>query len=228
VDWWAVGCITYEFLVGITPFYADTCEEIFASVISNSTHHCASAHFTVTHDTTRHDTRNAYVSPPHVGIQWPGGDDELSADAVDLISKLLAIEPTDRLGAKGADEVKAHPWFAGVDWANLRNTTSPFVPKLGKSEDTFYFEARNAIYHTTWEGDTSTQAEEGEEQESHVARVRNFSIINIPQLMTLNQSLVDEKQGIGGQLRVCSPLWRYRHDPSARAIFMARDVDHLW
>ncbi len=144
--------------------------------------------------------RNAYVPPPHVGIQWPDGDDELSADAVDLISKLLAIEPTDRLGAKGADEVKAHPWFAGVDWANLRNTTSPFVPKLGKSEDTFYFEARNAIYHTTWEGDTSTQAEEGEEQESHVARVRNFSIINIPQLMTLNQSLVDEKQGTVGQL----------------------------
>lgn len=173
VDWWAVGCITYEFLVGITPFYADTCEEIFASVISNN-------------------------------IQWPDGDDELSADAVDLISKLLAIEPTDRLGAKGADEVKAHPWFAEVDWANLRNTTSPFVPKLGKSEDTFYFEARNAIYHTTWEGDTSTQAEEGEEQESHIARVRNFSIINIPQLMTLNQSLVDEKQdarsGTGGKV----------------------------
>ena len=162
--------------------------------------------------------RNAYVPPPHVGIQWPDGDDELSADAVDLISKLLAIEPTDRLGAKGADEVKAHPWFAGVDWANLRNTTSPFVPKLGKSEDTFYFEARNAIYHTTWEGDTSTQAEEGEEHESHVARVRNFSIINIPQLMTLNQSLVDEKQGK-----------RYGHDPSARAIFMARrDHHHLW
>jgi hypothetical protein len=107
----------------------------------------------------------------------------------------LVIEPSDRLGAKGADEVKAHPWFAGVDWANLRNTTSPFVPKLGKSEeDTFYFEARNQVYHTTWEGDTSTHAGEEEEQ---AARVRNFSIINIPQLMTLNQRLVvdNDRQG---------------------------------
>jgi len=49
-------------------------------------------------------------------------------------------EPSDRLGAKGADEVKAHPWFAGVDWANLRDTKSPFIPKLSQSEDTFYFE----------------------------------------------------------------------------------------
>jgi serine/threonine protein kinase len=40
VDWWALGCILYEFLVGITPFYAETCEEIFQNIIANSTSLC--------------------------------------------------------------------------------------------------------------------------------------------------------------------------------------------
>jgi serine/threonine protein kinase len=60
VDWWAVGCITYEFLVGITPFYADTCEEIFASVISNSTRLDTLQHDP--HDTTRHTRLMTFFS----------------------------------------------------------------------------------------------------------------------------------------------------------------------
>ena len=36
VDWWALGCMTYEFLVGITPFYGETCEEIFENIMNNS------------------------------------------------------------------------------------------------------------------------------------------------------------------------------------------------
>ena len=33
VDWWALGCILYEFLIGITPFYGDTMEEIFENIL---------------------------------------------------------------------------------------------------------------------------------------------------------------------------------------------------
>jgi len=159
VDWWAVGCITYEFLVGITPFYADTFEAIFANIVSNT-------------------------------IIWPDGDEKLPPETVDFITKLLMTEPSDRLGAKGADEVKAHPWFAGVDWANLRDTKSPFIPKLSQSEDTFYFEPRNSLYPTTWEGDA-----EGKPEEEPLSRLRNFSIVNIPHLMTLNENLVNQGPG---------------------------------
>ena len=28
--------MTYEFLVGITPFYGETCEEIFENIMNNS------------------------------------------------------------------------------------------------------------------------------------------------------------------------------------------------
>lgn len=34
VDWWAMGIILFEFLVGCVPFFGDTPEELFGHVIS--------------------------------------------------------------------------------------------------------------------------------------------------------------------------------------------------
>uniref|UniRef100_A0A8C9VLA0 non-specific serine/threonine protein kinase n=1 Tax=Scleropages formosus TaxID=113540 RepID=A0A8C9VLA0_SCLFO len=36
VDWWAMGIILYEFLVGCVPFFGDTPEELFGQVISDA------------------------------------------------------------------------------------------------------------------------------------------------------------------------------------------------
>lgn len=35
VDWWALGVIAYEFLVGIPPFHADNVAEIFKNAVNN-------------------------------------------------------------------------------------------------------------------------------------------------------------------------------------------------
>lgn len=34
VDWWAMGIILYEFLVGCVPFFGDTPEQLFGQVVS--------------------------------------------------------------------------------------------------------------------------------------------------------------------------------------------------
>ncbi|KAF0928742.1 hypothetical protein E2562_006161 [Oryza meyeriana var. granulata] len=48
----------------------------------------------------------------------------------DLIRGLLAKEPQGRLGVKrGAAEIKQHPFFEGVNWALIRCSTPPGVPR---------------------------------------------------------------------------------------------------
>lgn len=51
-------------------------------------------------------------------------------EAVDLIKALFVVDPARRLGANGAQEIKAHPYFAALDWEALaaRELTPPFVP----------------------------------------------------------------------------------------------------
>lgn len=39
------------------------------------------------------------------------------------------INPEKRLGANGAAEIKKHPWFKGIDWANLRKMQAPIIPE---------------------------------------------------------------------------------------------------
>lgn len=53
----------------------------------------------------------------------------------DLIRGLLAKEPQHRLGVKrGATEIKQHPFFEGVNWALIRCSTPPEVPRPVEAE----------------------------------------------------------------------------------------------
>lgn len=54
----------------------------------------------------------------------------ISAEAQDLIGKLLVKDPAQRLGTQaGAEEIKKHPWFDSIDWALLRHQQPPYVPR---------------------------------------------------------------------------------------------------
>lgn len=47
----------------------------------------------------------------------------------DLVSKLLVIDPMERLGAKNYADLKAHPFFYNTKFDNLANMTPPpFAP----------------------------------------------------------------------------------------------------
>jgi serine/threonine protein kinase len=53
----------------------------------------------------------------------------------DLIRGLLVKEPQNRLGVKrGATEIKQHPFFEGVNWALIRCSTPPEVPRPVEAE----------------------------------------------------------------------------------------------
>jgi len=64
----------------------------------------------------------------------------LTPNAKDLLKKLLQKQAENRLGfgEKDSEAVKAHKFFAGVDWDHVlsKKTSPPFLPLL-KSEDDF-------------------------------------------------------------------------------------------
>ena len=55
----------------------------------------------------------------------------------DLLSKLLDKNKSSRLGSKGAESIRNHPWFENVKWNKLLNKEhrAPFIPVLTGEED---------------------------------------------------------------------------------------------
>ena len=66
----------------------------------------------------------------------------LSNEVIDLIQKLLIKNPDKRLGSNGADEIKNHIFFNGMNWEKLFNKKirPPFIPKLKNAIDTKYID----------------------------------------------------------------------------------------
>jgi len=41
----------------------------------------------------------------------------------------------------GADLIKSHPWFKGIDWINIHRYTPPYRPELRNPSDTRHFDS---------------------------------------------------------------------------------------
>ncbi|KAI9594237.1 kinase-like domain-containing protein, partial [Syncephalis fuscata] len=75
-------------------------------------------------------------------IDWHEDEMELSPEIKDFMQQLLCIDPRQRLGSQGAEQVKAHPFFKDVDWQTICTDTPSFVPQPESMEDTDYFDGR--------------------------------------------------------------------------------------
>jgi serine/threonine kinase 38 len=64
-------------------------------------------------------------------------DIKVSSEAIDLIKRLLT-DPKERI--KDVQEIKAHPFFKGIDWINIRHDQAPFLPNLRSDIDHSYFD----------------------------------------------------------------------------------------
>ena len=78
-------------------------------------------------------------------IEWHEDWIEFSQEARDFMNQLMTLDPNQRLGSSGADEVKAHPFFAGIDWDKVTTTEAAFIPQVTDPESTDYFDPRGAI-----------------------------------------------------------------------------------
>ncbi|XP_049848566.1 probable serine/threonine-protein kinase DDB_G0278845 isoform X2 [Schistocerca gregaria] len=113
VDWWSVGCIFFELLVGHPIFNGSTVSRVFDAVIQFRT------------------------TVPAIIEKYRAS--HLSEEAADLIAGFLR-EPQTRLGVRGLAEIHNHPFFAGCNWASLADVKPIFVPNLQYKWDTSYFD----------------------------------------------------------------------------------------
>jgi serine/threonine protein kinase/mRNA-degrading endonuclease RelE of RelBE toxin-antitoxin system len=117
VDWWALGCIMFEFLFGCPPFNDDTPHKIFDNILS--------------------------LNIPWPDRQ--DLPDDITDDCLDLIKKLLVLDPKKRINT--AEQVKKHPFFKDVNWDEILKTPPSFIPDMTLGEeDTGHFGPRQGFY----------------------------------------------------------------------------------
>ncbi len=101
-DWWSLGVIMYECLVGCTPFYSDdplnTCRKLLR-------------------------WKNFLYVPDKVTKRN-------SPECMDFMLSFLCSS-RNRLGKGGIQEIKDHPWFTGLDWERLREYPAPYMTENG-------------------------------------------------------------------------------------------------
>ncbi|KAJ4962595.1 hypothetical protein NE237_022534 [Protea cynaroides] len=108
-DWWSLGAIMYEMLIGYPPFCSDdprsTCRKII-------------------------NWRKSFKFPE---------EPKISDEARDLI-RLLLCDVDTRLGTRGVEEIKAHPWFRCIQWDMLYEMEAAYKPTVNGELDTHNFE----------------------------------------------------------------------------------------
>jgi len=104
-DWWSLGAIAFECLVGYPPFCSESTHETYQKIMQ---------------------WRQFLAFPDDV---------HLSRQAEDFVRRLI----TSADQRMNIQQIKAHPFFYGVDWATIRIIDAPFVPHLKSITDTSYF-----------------------------------------------------------------------------------------
>ena len=101
VDYFAVGVIAYEIMMGHRPYLGRSRKEIKEKLMA----------------------KQVKVVRSEMPANW-------SLEAADFINKLLQRKPSSRLGAHGIQEIKSHPWLKYYLWKDLylEKITAPFIP----------------------------------------------------------------------------------------------------
>jgi len=99
VDWWSVGVILYECLLGYAPFQGADASATCKNILSWRSKLSYPAE------------RTAHLSPECLGFL-----------------RALLCEAGTRLGRAGMAEVQEHPWLAGINWEELHTQPPPHPP----------------------------------------------------------------------------------------------------
>ena len=124
IDYWSLGVTIYKLLAGKRPFDKKRFEKVMdESVASGGDKAQVNKEYEL--------LKQEIVYPSY-----------FQSTEKSLIVGLLQVEESDRLGAKGTDELKGHPYFSNIDWDKLiqKHVIPPFMPapKMYPTRDVFH------------------------------------------------------------------------------------------
>ncbi|KAF9946701.1 hypothetical protein BGZ72_011212 [Mortierella alpina] len=136
VDWWSLGVLIYEMLVGASPFADSRTEGTYHKILHQPVIFPSEPGPAAKEASRRGKNR---MASPEAAFS---SSIQISHNAQDLIQRLLDKNPKTRLGsgpngAEAAAAIKAHPFFKGIDFERLqtRDVTPPFQPHVGVMGD---------------------------------------------------------------------------------------------
>ena len=160
-DWWSIGIILYECLFGRTPFFCENRQKTKENIVN----HRATLHFPTHERWSRPSTESRRWLPPVTSTALDLVQGILQDKEARLSSRLYRFHefrPNRRGGhaispgqssyagrhvySNGAEEIKAHPFFAGIPWTQMHNIPPPFIPRFRENQSiTKYFEDEKDI-----------------------------------------------------------------------------------
>jgi serine/threonine kinase 38 len=130
-DWWSLGVIMYEMLMGFPPFCSDS--RTFFYIFARSCFTNNALLFLDPQDTYRKvmNWRETLVFPPETPI---------TEEARETIVR-FCCEAERRLGSqKGIEELKNITFFKGVDWEHIRERPAAIAVDVRSIDDTSNFD----------------------------------------------------------------------------------------
>ena len=124
-DFFALGVIGYEFMLGKRPYLGRGRKEIKQLIIA----------------------KQVKLGEEDLPEGW-------SKESISFINSLLQRKPMKRLGYRGVGEIKNHEWMQSINWSLLeqKKIEAPFIPPLNEQNyDKRYCEGQDNVGETTIE-----------------------------------------------------------------------------
>jgi len=140
-DWWSLGVIMFECLYGFPPFVSNSRHVTRQKILNWKQSLRFPSRPRVSHEGV--DIMQQLLCEPEdrLGSQSSASITRPNSMMLQARRSMLVSSSNNSHREDGANIIKAHPWFKGIDWLNIHKYPAPYKPELQTPEDTRHFDS---------------------------------------------------------------------------------------